>query len=328
MNTTTKSTVRTIAFALLACLLTQGWADAQFVGSNDNPEGLPGAWQVTSEADVDIKFLFSVDGRVRVVINGDIKEGTVDVDGDQVTINDPSNGNSLEFTWERSANGLTLTTLDGSKVYEMERFDVSSPDQESDESSDESQDDSMESEETDASNPVPTMGPIAEVLSLEDDGTWRGVVVDEAYHLVNPEAADAIRYYYIDADESYGSRTVQAQAGAVDGEGMAGLLYGFEEDPKQYYMLVVDGEGTIRLLFRGQDGVSEKFSATLGDDQEAGAGEPVKLAMVEDGANVEIFVNDKSLGSFSSDATGKGGVGIVAIGIVDAMFKDFEVKTK
>ncbi len=298
----------------------------QFVGSNTNREGLSGAWQVTNQTEEDVKFLFSEDNRVRVVINGAINEGTVEVADDQVTLHDP-NGNSMEFRWERSGNGLTLTSMDGSQTYEMDRFQIEGSDEQSEsDSTEESDEETDESSETQS---IPTMGSLASILILEDDGTWCGRVHDGAYHLLNPESEDAIRYYFIDAlPDDIGNRAVEVQAGAVEGAGMAGLLYGFQEDPKRYYMLVVDGEGTIRLFHRAPDGMSQKFSATLGEEQKPKAGEPVKMRMVEDGKSVEIFVNGKSLGSFEGDGTGKGAVGIVAIGIVDAMFKNFEVNLK
>ncbi len=179
-----------------------------------------------------------------------------------------------------------------------------------------------------------SMGPLVDTLSYESDGTWISKTDGNGFRLINPETPDDIRYYFLQTlPELDGRRTIEVQTVVLQGNGMSGLLYGFQDDPKQYYLLTTDRSGTIRLLHRTPEGpMEQKFSAERNVEDGADASdEPtnptlVKFTLVEDGQGVEIFVNDESLGTFEGSATGTGGVGIVAAGTIDAVFLDFDVR--
>jgi len=178
---------------------------------------------------------------------------------------------------------------------------------------------------------APSMGPLTGMLKEGNQGAWFGQFRGPVFRLVNPKDANAIKYFFVETDPKVnGHRTIEVNVASAKGDGMTGLLYGFNDKPKEYYMLVLDRSGTIRLFHRTSAGIKQKFSMTPGKNKSkpsTGQVQLTKLTMVEDGDSVKILVNDKSIGSFEGKGTGKGAVGIVAVGIVDALFHEFDIKT-
>lgn len=182
-----------------------------------------------------------------------------------------------------------------------------------------------------AAKQAPAMGPLSPLLKQGNQGAWTGQYLGSVYRLINPKKSNDIKYFFVNTEpKANGRRTIEVNVAAPKGDGLAGLLYGFQENPKEYYMLVLNRSGTLRLFHRTAAGIKQKFSMTTGSKNSTakeGQVNLTKLTMVEDGDSVKILVNDKSLGSFKGAGTGNGGVGIVAVGIVDALFHEFDVRS-
>ncbi|MEM1107706.1 MAG: hypothetical protein AAGH99_03355 [Planctomycetota bacterium] len=163
----------------------------------------------------------------------------------------------------------------------------------------------------------------------DPDGPWIGETDGNGYRLINPDDPDPITYFYVESPpDELGRRTIEVKTVMLQGDGRAGLLYGLEQNPKEYFLLVVNAAGRVQVLHRTpNDGIVEAMSANLQRDDGQAAGPAVlTLRIVESGDTAEVFVNDTKIGGLQGPAVGRGGVGIGAAGIVDTLFLDFKVK--
>ena len=133
-----------------------------------------------------------------------------------------------------------------------------------------------------------------------------------------------VRFYFLrPAEGEEGQRRIGVTVdmrGAAEG-GQAGLLYGYQENPKRYYLYTVGADGKITLMRRDEGGFRTMISSTKGGLQP----EAVRLELVEDGQQVGFVVNGERGASLGNDTMGRGAVGIVAISPGTFRFEDFEV---
>ncbi|MEM6551012.1 MAG: hypothetical protein AAF750_02560 [Planctomycetota bacterium] len=176
-----------------------------------------------------------------------------------------------------------------------------------------------------------SMGPLANTLlyGQEDQGPWQGQTDGNGYRLINPVDPDAITYFYLNSPpQALGQRTAEVKTALIQGDGSTGLIYGFANQPKQYFLYLIDRQGQLRILHRfPEGGFNELFSARLqvdGEDAEPAGPRLVTLRLVEDAGSVTAFLNDSKLHTFNAPA--QGGIGIAAAGRVDGLFLDFKLQ--
>lgn len=177
-----------------------------------------------------------------------------------------------------------------------------------------------------------SLGVLAPYLlyGQDPDGPWIGETDGNGYRLINPDAPDPITYFFVGtAAEDHGKRTIEVKTVILQGDGMAGLVYGLQQDPKEYFLLVIDAEGRIQVLHRTpNDGINQALSANLQrDGGDADGPVVVTLRIVEAGDTAEVFVNDARIGTLQGPTVGQGDVGIGAAGRLDALFLDFKLES-
>ena len=161
----------------------------------------------------------------------------------------------------------------------------------------------------------------------EVDG-WMGQVRNGAYWLQNPAEQGGIRYFFAPYDPAdAGRRTISIDvdtSGAAPGAG-AGLLYGYSDQPRTYYMVLISGQdkaqqANVEIYKRDASGIR----LTMGSSVTLGQGMNT-VSMRERGREVEVLVNGRSISSFSSSGTGQGAVGIAAMGLGQFGFSNFRL---
>lgn len=157
------------------------------------------------------------------------------------------------------------------------------------------------------------LGSLTPYLQDGSDGVWRGEYADNAYWLENFDDSGAIRYYYGDFDRrEAGSRRigVDLRFENTSSGARAGLVYGYDSSDGSYYLITLSPGGEFGTFRRDDNGVRQ-----LGSSSAKLSGKSQRLEIQERGAEVEFFVNGRSMGSLQSSGTGSGAAGIAALGI-------------
>ena len=157
------------------------------------------------------------------------------------------------------------------------------------------------------------LGPLDNVLIKGKTDGWIGSVEGSTYFLENPAENGGIRYFYGPFEEGTGGKrqlSVDVDVSNTTPDGRAGLLYGYQQNPTVYFMVLIGRGGQVEIYRRDNNGVNLMMSSSV--DIRAGFN---RVEVKEDGANATFFVNGNSIGSIESGATGKGSLGIAAMGI-------------
>lgn len=165
------------------------------------------------------------------------------------------------------------------------------------------------------------MGALEGVVVPGDFNGWNISKENGSVWLKNSSNENSVRYYYAPVNNSGSDRKagVKVNLSKANPNGKAGLLYGFDAQNQQYWMTVVSAEGVLEIYRRDADGLRVISSQTTG---KAGNGE-YNLAVQEDGNSVKISVNGREVGSFQSQNTGSGALGIAAISTGEFQFSSF-----
>lgn len=158
-----------------------------------------------------------------------------------------------------------------------------------------------------------TLGPLDSFLIQGESEGWRGSNERGAYWLENPSDAGAIRYFYTPYVEGSGGKRqlgVDVDVSNTKATARAGLLYGLKGNPLRYFMLLIGRSGEVELYRRDADGVQQ----LMGSSTEVLKGFN-RVEIRENGGNIGLFVNGKSMGSIESTGTGEGSIGIAAMGV-------------
>ncbi len=169
------------------------------------------------------------------------------------------------------------------------------------------------------------MGPLTPVIQETDDGGWRVRNADGGITLTNTTEPGAIRYYYVNAGAAEeGRREMSADVTLLQSEpgSQAGLLYGFQEDPKSYFVFTVRGDGLASLHAMDSSGFHEKTAFSLSTS----VTETVTLGIVERGNEIALLVNGVEKASLGNDRLGRGAVGIVASHLGSYRFDNFGIR--
>jgi len=168
------------------------------------------------------------------------------------------------------------------------------------------------------------LGPLNGLLKTGQDGVWE--LRDEGASLVldNDENSGAIKYYFPSPREGdVGRRKARVDIDFRNetASTRAGLLFGFDESDKSYFMFTLAPSGQISLVERKPTGPKILFQGKA-----KGVTDGVNtLTLEERGTSVALTVNDgSSLVSDSARMT-RGSLGIVAWGKGEFAFHDFEL---
>lgn len=169
-----------------------------------------------------------------------------------------------------------------------------------------------------------------EALTTPPGDDWQARVEDGVFVLENRSAAGAVRYYDFNRTGPGGAPALQTEAsvsvsGDFEGEAAgAGLLARFDPETRTYYAFVRTADG-VALYKRGP----ERFSRLMNlDGPVRGADGPVTLGMRLTPEGTQLFVNDRSIGTVSSQDVQGDRFGIVAIDRGTFRFDDFSVTTE
>lgn len=168
------------------------------------------------------------------------------------------------------------------------------------------------------------LGPLNQFVKPTDQGNW--TVTDEGGSAVFENRAtpgDITYIYAAPKPGEEGRREISLNVGVLGGDGYskAGLLYGFQANPRSYYMFTVSANSTVRLEQRTPDGWQERMSSTIGGLDPKNT----TLTIRENGNEITLLVNGEERAGFGSDSMGRGGVGIVAAGIGKYAFGKFSI---
>ncbi|CAH1386667.1 hypothetical protein [Candidatus Nitrotoga sp. M5] len=159
------------------------------------------------------------------------------------------------------------------------------------------------------------MGPLADIVFMGSVDGWSGSMDKGVYSLTN-EADDpnAIRYFFTESGDENGGRrsvSVDVKTAEMGSDARAGLLYGYRESPKFYYLVVASSSGEIGIYKRDDSGfgLSSSTSIEMGDD------DSVRLELNEKGRELTVVANGRTISTIENDNVGKGRLGIAAFGL-------------
>lgn len=171
-----------------------------------------------------------------------------------------------------------------------------------------------------------TLGSLDSFLIQGESDGWQGRTERGAYWLENPSSEGAIRYFYTPyTQDSGGKRTLRIDVNVANtkANARAGLLYGFNDNPLRYFMLLIGRGGEVEFYQRDNNGVQK----IMGSNFEV---LPTfnRVEMREDGRTVDLLVNGKKVGSIESTGTGQGSLGIAAMGVGRFGFANYSEQIK
>ncbi len=169
-----------------------------------------------------------------------------------------------------------------------------------------------------------SMGVLTDILTFGQDGPWMCGYDGEGrgYLMMNESDPYAIKFFYVQpAEGDAGRRRFGVDVTVMPGneQTMAGLIYAHTSEPLHYFLVTIDGQGTVRLLERTDEGIAERMSVA-GPEQ---FDWPVRLEAAEVDGVLEISVNGQNLGGMGSDGMMTGACGVAAVGGGVLIFNDF-----
>lgn len=168
-------------------------------------------------------------------------------------------------------------------------------------------------------------GPLGPYLLLGSEGIWQGALHGESYALTNASDANSTNSLFVDPRGGGGKTrwdiSVEVRLEEDRPGGMAGLLYGRQqEDPPFYLALVIDTRGQASILQRNRGGLER---LAVFDKAQVIKGAFNTLRIVEGVGQFEVFINGTRVGTARTDVSGTGAVGIFAGGMGRFLFRNF-----
>lgn len=158
------------------------------------------------------------------------------------------------------------------------------------------------------------MGPLTEIVFTGPKDGWTGTMESGVYWLQNTAGkTNDIRYFYTapvpgaGGERTAGVDVLTAQMAADD---RAGLLYGYQDSPLSYYMIMISGSGDVEVFRRDDQG----FDRIMSSSSDATKTDTVRIEFREKGNELTVVANGSSVGSLQNDRIGTGLVGIAAVG--------------
>ncbi|MEQ8484453.1 MAG: hypothetical protein RIB46_08810 [Pseudomonadales bacterium] len=171
------------------------------------------------------------------------------------------------------------------------------------------------------------MGPLEGLIEPHQGQAWTVSRAQQGGWLFeNPDAAYDIQYYYLNPKPGEaGRREISVDVSHLSGSGdsLAGILYGFVDSPRSYYMFTVGGDRSVNLHYVEEGNVEEKMKLQLGDMRSARA----RLTLRESGTEIALLVNGQEKSTLANDRMGQGAVGIVTAHTGLFHLDNFDVKS-
>lgn len=169
------------------------------------------------------------------------------------------------------------------------------------------------------------MGPLTPVIQEMSDDAWSVRKDNGTVVMTNQGEPGAIRYFYVQpgAGEE-GNREISVDVSLLESapESLAGLLYGYQENPKSYYLFTVRGDGLVSLHAMDNGNFQERMAFSLGAPITA----KTTLTIRERGSEIGLLVNGVEKSSLGNNRLGRGAVGIVASHLGSYQFDNFAVR--
>jgi hypothetical protein len=161
-----------------------------------------------------------------------------------------------------------------------------------------------------ASVSVDGMGPLESVINTGEQGGWSITKDNGKLWLGNNSDENAIRYYYApNQDGEQRGASVRVDVSNASSKGRAGLLYGYQNSPVEYWLVVLSKDGALEIFRRDGGGLAMRSSQTVGPPKNG----VYTLNIQEAGRKLTINVNGASTGNIESDSVGKGAFGVAAL---------------
>lgn len=174
----------------------------------------------------------------------------------------------------------------------------------------------------------PSMGPLASIIKPGQQGAWSVSSGEKGVQLKNERSEGDITYFYVNENPAErGKRTVTLTVQLLNTteNALGGILYGFQENPKTYFLFTVGGNGSVNLHYRSENGFEQRMQSSL----QGSPNDPVQLTIVEDGDQITLSANGRTMGSIGNDRIGRGGaVGIAAADRGVFRFSQFRVASQ
>lgn len=173
-------------------------------------------------------------------------------------------------------------------------------------------------------SPPQGIGPLTNIVFSGSVEGWVGSTHDGIYWLEN-EAGNPndIRYFYTPPTPHHnGTRSAQVEikTAEMQPESRAGLLYGYRESPRFYYLIMASGKGTLDVYQRdGND-----FRLSQSSSISANKNGFVHLEAKEDGQKLTVLVNGKTVTTLENSNLGEGELGIAAFGLGKFGFTNYK----
>ncbi len=170
------------------------------------------------------------------------------------------------------------------------------------------------------------MGPLNPFLKEEADAVWTLRNQGGAVLMENRSTPGHLNYYQATTSPgSEGQRVITLDVAllASNAESLAGLLYGFQSQPKTYYMFTVGGDRSVNLHQMIDGRLESRMKWRIADLKS----ERTVLAIREKGNTISLSVNGVEKSTFGNDRIGRGAVGIVAGGVGAFRFSQFRVSS-
>jgi hypothetical protein len=166
------------------------------------------------------------------------------------------------------------------------------------------------------------MGPLESVLIQGEEDGWSGTLEGGVYRLQNRREPGGIRYFYTShSTDDKTDRTVSVRVHAEqtgDDIAHAGLLYGYRQSPLFYYLITISTDSNVEIYRRDDAGVNLTMATSIEKEDDF-----VLLEVVEDGQEVQVRADSRTVSTFQSQGTGSGALGIAAMGIGRFAFTDY-----
>lgn len=171
------------------------------------------------------------------------------------------------------------------------------------------------------------MGGLSPYLSDGPQGYWNVIGENGSVVLENSEGSGDITYYYLNpgsGEEGRREISVDVQLLNTSPYSWAGMLYGYTDNPRSYYIYTVGADNNVSLYHRTNTGFELRFSQS----SPGRADQINQLGIRESGNMIELKFNGHIISSFGNDSIGFGAVGIAAGDIGTYRFQGFDVNVK
>lgn len=154
------------------------------------------------------------------------------------------------------------------------------------------------------------------------DDIWRFTNNGNSFEIENIGDPQAIKYFFVGPENgTEGRRQINVVLEIhPDSTGSAGMLYGLNDARDLYHMLTLDAQGMVRVFRRDGEGFRSLLEQSSSAFQQGRAN---MLTIEENEDEISYLLNGTSLGSVGGDLYGFGGVGLAAVGDVQAYFTTF-----